>query len=143
MSRIVGYVPGAWDMFHVGHLNIIKHARPSCDWLIAGVVTDESVVRVKGHEPMIPLEDRLEVVRAIRLVDEVVVDDSTDKAQMWERLRFDVIFKGDDWQGTPKGDRLEESMTKLGVRVIYFPYTPYISSTDIRRRLDMAMRARV
>jgi glycerol-3-phosphate cytidylyltransferase len=140
MSRIIGYVPGAWDLFHVGHLNILKHARPHCDWLIAGVVTDDAVRRVKGHDPMIPLADRLEVVRAIRLVDEVVVDDSTDKAQMWHRLHFHVIFKGDDWEGTAKGDQLEASMTGLGVRVVYFPYTPYISSTELRRRLDLAMR---
>ena len=132
MNRVVGYVPGAWDMFHIGHLNIIKHAREHCDWLIVGVVTDESVIRVKGKEPMVPLADRVAIVREIALVDDVVVDDSTDKVQMWQRLHFDVVFKGDDWKGTAKGDRLEASMGAVGVRVIYFPYTPGVSSSAIR-----------
>ena len=135
MSRVVGYVPGAWDMFHIGHLNIIKHARPLCDWLIVGVVTDESVVRVKGKQHMVPLEDRMAILREITMVDEVVVDDSTDKVQMWHKLHFDVVFKGDDWRGTPKGDRLEEGMASVGARVIYFPYTKATSSTQIRRRI--------
>lgn len=135
MSRIVGYVPGAWDMFHVGHLNIIRHARERCDWLIVGVVTDDSVVRVKGHEPLIPLAGRLAAVTDVDFVDQVVVDDSTDKIQMWHRLHFDVVFKGDDWKGTPKGDRLETSMHQVGARVVYFPYTKGISSSAIRMAL--------
>jgi glycerol-3-phosphate cytidylyltransferase len=135
MSRIVGYVPGAWDMFHIGHLRILQHARPHCDWLIVGVVTDETVRRVKHKEPMVPLADRMEILERLDLVDQVVVDDSTDKAQMWRRLKFDVLFKGDDWRGTPKGDQLEASMASVGARVIYFPYTAHISSTQIRRRL--------
>lgn len=136
MSRVVGYVPGAWDMLHEGHLNIIRAARPHCDWLIVGVVTDESMRRVKGVEPMVPLDGRMAAVRDVDMVDDVVVDDSTDKAQMWERLHFDVIFKGDDWKGTPKGDRLEASMARVGATVIYFPYTKGISSTKIRRQLE-------
>lgn len=135
MLGVIGYVPGAWDMFHIGHLNIIKHARPHCDHLIAGVVTDEAVVRVKGKDPIVPLAERLEIVRAVDLVDEVVVDDSRDKVQMWHRLHFHVIFKGDDWKGTAKGDRLEAGMASVGVRVMYFPYTRDISSTLIRSRL--------
>jgi glycerol-3-phosphate cytidylyltransferase len=135
MTRVVGYVPGAWDLFHIGHLNILKYARPHCDWLIAGVVTDAAVVRVKGHAPVIRLEERVALLEEIDLVDEVVVDDSTDKVQMWERLHFDVVFKGDDWKGTPKGDHLEASMARVGVRVVYFPYTQGISSTEIRQRL--------
>jgi glycerol-3-phosphate cytidylyltransferase len=139
VTRIVGYVPGAWDMFHIGHLNILKHARPHCDWLIVGVVTDETVRRVKNKEPMVPLADRIAIMTQIDLVDEVVVDDSTDKVQMWHRLHFDVLFKGDDWKGTAKGDQLEAGMASVGARVIYFPYTPYISSTEIRRRLTQTM----
>lgn len=135
MSRIVGYVPGAWDLFHIGHLNILKHARPHCDWLIVGVVTDERVRRVKHKEPMFPLADRTAILERLDLVDEVVVDDSTDKVEMWHRLHFDVVFKGDDWKGTPKGDQLEASMAGVGAKVIYFPYTADISSTEIRRRL--------
>lgn len=136
MSR-VGYVPGAWDMFHIGHLNILAHSREHCDWLIAGVVPDDSVIRVKGKRPLAPLADRLAVVRAIDLVDEVVIDDSRDKTEMWHRLHFDVIFKGDDWRGTPKGDRLEAGMAEVGAQVVYFPYTHHISSTLIRARLGI------
>lgn len=136
MDRVVGYVPGAWDMFHHGHLNILKHARPHCDILIAGVVTDEMVLRVKGKEPMVPLAQRMAVLEALEIVDEVVVDDSPDKVAMWHRLHFDVVFKGDDWKGTPKGDALEAGMAAVGARVVYFPYTPDVSSTAIRRSLD-------
>lgn len=135
MTRVVGYVPGAWDMFHIGHLKILKHARPHCDWLIAGVVTDDAVRRVKRKDPMVPLSDRMAILEQIALVDEAVVDDSTDKVQMWQRLRFDVLFKGDDWKGTPKGDQLEAGMARVGAKVLYFPYTPDISSTEIRRKL--------
>lgn len=136
MSRVVGYVPGAWDMFHIGHLKILKHARPHCDWLIVGVVTDEAVRRIKNKRPMVPLEDRMAVLSALTLVDEVVVDDSPDKVPMWHKLHFDVIFKGDDWRGTAKGDQLEAGMASVGARVVYFPYTPDISSTEIRRMLS-------
>lgn len=139
MNRLVGYAPGAWDMLHRGHLNIIRHAREHCDWLIVGVVTDEAIRRVKQVEPMVSLEDRIAAVSAVDMVDQVVIDDSTDKVQMWERLHFDIVFKGDDWKGTPKGTALEEGMARVGARVVYFPYTLGISSTQIRRNLDVAM----
>lgn len=132
---IVGYVPGVWDLFHVGHLAILSRARPHCDHLVAGAVTDEVVRSVKGHDPAVPLAERLEVLAGIRLVDEVVVDPSSDKTRAWEQVRFDVVFKGDDWRGTPKGDRLEADMAALGVRVVYFPYTPHVSSTRLRELL--------
>lgn len=138
-KRIVGYVPGAWDMFHIGHLNILRYARPHCDWLIVGVVTDDIVRRVKNKEPMVPLEDRMEIMSQIALVDQVVVDDSSDKVQMWQRLHFDIVFKGDDWRGTEKGDQLETGMARVGARVMYFPYTPAISSTAIRRRIAQSI----
>ncbi len=130
--RVVGYVPGVWDMFHVGHLNILTRARPHCDRLVVGAVTDEVVQSAKSHPPVVPLAERMAVVAAMRLVDEVVVDVSSDKTVMWDRLGFDVIFKGDDWRGTPKGDRLERDMGARGVRVVYFPYTPHTSSSMLR-----------
>jgi glycerol-3-phosphate cytidylyltransferase len=141
MSKIVGYVPGAWDMFHSGHLNILRRARSQCDHLIVGVVTDESIRRVKHKDPIIPLVDRMAILAELRLVDEVVEDDSVDKVEMWEKLRFDVLFKGDDWRGTPKGDRLEAGMAEVGARVVYFPYTGGISSSEIRSRLVDEVRA--
>lgn len=132
---VVGYVPGAYDLFHVGHLNILRRARLDCDVLIAGVVTDETVVRAKGKPPAVPLPERLEIVASIAFVDEAVVDTSTDKRIMWERLRFDVLFKGDDWKGTEKGALLESSMASVGARVVYFPYTAHTSSTSLRALL--------
>lgn len=130
-----GYVPGAWDMFHIGHLNIISRARERCDHLIVGVVTDEALVQAKGRAPMVPLDERLAVVEAIDLVDEVVIDYGGNKADVWRRVPFDVLFKGDDWKGTPKGERLERNMAEVGVRVQYFPYTMHTSSTALREMI--------
>ena len=135
---VVGYAPGVYDMFHVGHLNILRRAKERCDYLIVGVVTDERVNAVKGTPPVIPLDERMELVSALHLVDEVCVDASLDKVEMWERLHFDVIFKGDDWRGTPKGDRLEQGMAEVGARVSYFPYTQHISSTKLRALVEEA-----
>lgn len=131
-ARVVGYVPGAWDMFHIGHLNILKRAKAQCDYLVAGVVTDESLVKAKGRPPIVTLEERMAVVRSLDVADEVVVDLSSRKLDVWDRVRFDVLFKGDDWRGTPKGDQLEADMASVGVRVCYFPYTAHTSSTQLR-----------
>lgn len=131
----VGYVPGVFDMFHIGHLNILRNARLACDRLIVGVVSDERVEIVKGRPPVVPLAERLEIVRAIRYVDEVVVEDVPEKLQMWERLRFDVIVKGDDWRGTAKGNKLERDFASVGVEVVYLPYTVHTSSTLLRSAL--------
>ena len=130
---VVGYVPGAWDMFHIGHLNILRRARELCDHLIAGVVLDDVLEKAKGRRPVVPLAERMEIVGAMQCVDEVVEDVSSDKTVMWHRLHFDVLFKGDDWKGTPKGDRLEAGLGELGVRVVYFPYTVHTSSTLLRQ----------
>lgn len=129
---VVGYAPGVYDMFHVGHLNILRRARLGCDYLIAGVVTDEVVEQIKGQRPVVPLFERMEIVQSIRFVDEAVADGCIDKYDMWERIKFDVIFKGDDWRGTPKGDRMEAAFAEVGVTVSYFPYTTTTSSTLLR-----------
>ncbi len=130
---VVGYAPGVYDMFHIGHLNILRRAKLDCDYLVACVVTDEAAAAAKGRRPVVPLSERLEIVQAIRFVDEAVADDYVDKFAMWEKLKFDVIFKGDDWRGTPKGDRMELAFGQVGVRVSYFPYTGHTSSTLLRR----------
>jgi glycerol-3-phosphate cytidylyltransferase len=135
-DRVVGYVPGAWDMFHIGHLNILRRARERCDRLIVGVVLDDVMRSVKGKQPLVPFAERLEVVGQISCVDEAVPDVSGDKLVMWQQLHFDALFKGDDWKGTPQGDRLEEAMTAVGVRVVYFPYTGHTSSTKLRRLIS-------
>jgi glycerol-3-phosphate cytidylyltransferase len=136
MSERVGYVPGIFDMFHVGHLNILRNARLACDHLIAGVVSDELSLRVKGKLPVVPLNERLEVVRSIRYVDDAVEEDVDEKLDMWERLQFNVIIKGDDWRGTAKGNKLERDFASVGVDVVYLPYTVHTSSTKLRQVLD-------
>lgn len=135
-GRRVGYVPGVFDTFHVGHLNILKRARQHCDVLIAGVVGDDVVQRVKGRPAVVPHAERMDIVRALDLVDVAVTDWSSDKYRMWQQLRFDVIFKGDDWKGLPKGDALERDLGAVGVDVVFFPYTKHTSSTMIRRLLS-------
>ncbi|MCB5166579.1 adenylyltransferase/cytidyltransferase family protein [Streptomyces bambusae] len=132
----VGYAPGAYDLFHIGHLNILRHARSQCDYLVAGVVSDEMAELAKGRRPMIPLVERLEIVRSVQYVDAAFVETVPDKVETWKQVRFDVIFKGDDWRGTPKGDRLESDFAAVGVDVVYFPYTVHTSSTQLRRALD-------
>jgi glycerol-3-phosphate cytidylyltransferase len=131
-----GYVPGVYDMFHIGHLNVLRNARLHCDRLVAGVVSDEMAERAKGRRPVVPLVERLEILGSIRYVDEVVAETVPDKIQMWEQLRFDVLIKGDDWRGTPKGDALEQAMASVGVEVAYLPYTAHTSSTLLRRLLE-------
>ncbi|SDD53724.1 adenylyltransferase/cytidyltransferase family protein [Auraticoccus monumenti] len=129
---VVGYVPGAWDMFHVGHLNILLRARAHCDRLVVGVVTDEALFAAKQKHPVVPLAERMRVVASIDVVDDVVVDHSSDKLEVWRRVGFDILFKGDDWIGTPKGIKLEQDMASVGVDVHFFPYTPHVSSTKLR-----------
>lgn len=135
-KSVLGYVPGAWDMFHIGHLNILLRARQQCDRLVVGVVTDEELMHAKGKPPIVPLAERMEVVAGIDIVDAVVVDYSTNKLQVWESVGFDVLFKGDDWRGTAKGDRLEAEMASVGVQVCYFPYTAHTSSTKLRTMIS-------
>ncbi|MGY1692661.1 adenylyltransferase/cytidyltransferase family protein [Geodermatophilus sp. SYSU D01105] len=135
MSRVIGYAPGAYDLFHIGHLNLLRHAAEQCDHLIAGVVSDEMLVLTKGRAPVIPLAERMEIVRSLRIVDEVHAEVVPDKIDTWREVGFDVIFKGDDWRGTEKGDRLERDFAAVGVEVRYFPYTVHTSSTALRRAL--------
>jgi glycerol-3-phosphate cytidylyltransferase len=135
MGGRVGYAPGVYDLFHVGHLNLLRNARRHCDRLVAGVLTDELAARAKGAAPVVPLSERLDIVRSIRFVDDAVAEDVPHKLQMWERLRFDVIIKGDDWRDTARGERLEAAFRPLGVVVAYVPYTVRTSSTLLRQAL--------
>ena len=132
----VGYAAGAFDLFHVGHLNILRQARSRCDYLIAGVVSDEMLVLTKGAPPIVPLGERLEIVRHIGFVDEAVAETVPDKLDTWRAIGFDVFFKGDDWRGTARGMKLEREFAEVGVEVIYFPYTVHTSSTALRRALE-------
>jgi glycerol-3-phosphate cytidylyltransferase len=131
----IGYAPGAYDLFHVGHLNLLRLAKQNCDYLIAGVVADDVLVKHKGIAPVIPLSERLEIVRNIRCVDATHAATTNDKIEIWKDLRFNVLFKGDDWRGTAKGDKLQRTFAAVGVDVVYFPYTPSTSSSALRRTL--------
>ena len=133
---VVGYAPGAYDLFHIGHLNVLRHAADNCDFLVAGVVADEVLVQTKGRAPVVPLAERMEIVRNLRFVDAVHAEVVPDKIDTWREVRFDVIFKGDDWRGTAKGDRLERDFAAVGVEVRYFPYTMHTSSTMLRKALS-------
>ncbi|MHA7264217.1 adenylyltransferase/cytidyltransferase family protein [Arthrobacter sp. TMN-37] len=137
MGRRVGYAAGAFDLFHIGHLNLLRHARTQCDYLIAGVVSDELCEANKGMRPLIPLTERLEIVGSLSCVDEAVPEVLPDKLDTWKQLGFNVFFKGDDWRGTAKGRHLEEAFAAVGVEVVYFPYTVHTSSTALRRTLDI------
>jgi glycerol-3-phosphate cytidylyltransferase len=134
---VVGYAPGAYDMFHIGHLNILKRASLECDRLIAGVVSDEVVLKAKSKLPIVPFEERLEIVRSVRYVDEAVPDPHVDKFDTWQHLRFDVLFKGDDWRGTERGLKLEGRLGAVGARVVYFPYTIHTSSSALRKLISV------
>lgn len=136
MTRI-GFAPGVYDLFHVGHLNILREARRHCDRLVVGVTSDALVEHLKGRPPVVPLTERLEIVRSLRYVDEAVVEWDVDKLKTWGRVNFHVIFKGDDWRGTPKWEKLERRFAQVGVEVVYFPYTMHTSSTLLRGALEL------
>ncbi len=132
---VVGYVPGAYDVFHVGHLRILERSRRQCDRLVVGVVGDQLSAETRGEPPAVPLAERMAIVAALPWVHDVVEDVSPDKSVAWRRVGFDVLFKGDDWRGTERGDRLESAMARVGARVVYLPYTREISSSSLRAGL--------
>jgi glycerol-3-phosphate cytidylyltransferase len=131
----IGYAPGAYDLFHIGHLNLLRRAKERCDYLIAGVASDQVMTRHKGVAPVVPLVERLEIVRNVRFVDAAHAAMTNDKIEIWNDLRFNVLFKGDDWRGTGKGDALERDMGAVGVEVVYLPYTLSTSSSALRKTL--------
>jgi glycerol-3-phosphate cytidylyltransferase len=133
----IGYAAGAFDLFHIGHLNLLRHAKSQCDYLIAGVVSDELCELNKGTRPLIPLMERLEIVGSLSCVDKAVAEVLPDKLDTWKQLGFNIFFKGDDWRGTAKGRHLEEAFAAVGVEVVYFPYTVHTSSTALRRTLEI------
>ncbi len=131
---IIGYTAGVFDLFHIGHLNLLRNAKGMCDRLIVGVSTDE-LVKYKGKTPVIPFCDRLEIVRNLRCVDAVVAQEDMDKLQMCKKLKANVMFVGDDWYQSAKWQDYEQEFAKEGIRIVYFPYTKNISSTQISKAL--------
>lgn len=136
MKKIVGFTAGAFDMFHIGHLNLIKNAKARCDYLIVGVNTDDLVASYKNKKVIVPLNERIQIVSALKYVDEVEVVDTLDKVEMWKRKKFDVVFIGDDWKGTERWIETEAALQKkCGASVIYLPYTKGTTSTILREKL--------
>jgi glycerol-3-phosphate cytidylyltransferase len=135
-GEIIGYTSGVFDLFHIGHLNILKNAKSLCDYLVVGVTTDEVAALMKGRKPIIPFEERLEIVDSIKYVDKVVAKISTNNLLAFEQIHFNVFFKGDDWKDTPKGIELERIFKPYGVSIQYFPYTKHTSSTILRNILE-------
>ncbi len=132
----IGYTTGVFDMFHIGHLNILRRAKELCDYLIVGVSTDEVVQSYKNKIPIIPYENRAAIVEAIKYVDKVVPQTSMDKFAAWEELHFDVMFHGDEWKGTELYNRYEEEFAKVGASIHYLSHTVGISSSILREKLE-------
>ena len=131
---VIGYTTGVFDLFHVGHLNILKRAKEQCDYLVVGVTVDE-LVAYKGKKAFIPFEERFAIVEAIKYVDKVIPQTSMDKMEAWNNLHFHKMFVGDDWKGTDTWNRWEEEFAKVGVEIVYFPYTAKTSSSELREAL--------
>lgn len=129
----IGYTTGVYDMFHIGHLNILRRAKEQCDYLIVGVSTDALVEREKHKTPVIPFSDRVAIIEAIRYVDQVVPQENKNKLEAWERYHFDAMFVGSDWKGTEAWQRFERQFEPLNVRIVYLPHTDGISSTDLQK----------
>ena len=134
---VIGYTAGVFDLFHIGHLNLLKNAKGMCDKLIVGVTVDD-LVEYKGKQAMIPFEDRMEIVRSIRYVDATIPQYNMDKVSMCKKLGATILFVGDDWYGTEKWNNYEKELQENGIKVIFFPYTKGISSTKITQTLHNA-----
>ncbi|WP_022926286.1 adenylyltransferase/cytidyltransferase family protein [Serinicoccus marinus] len=130
----MGYTTGVFDLFHVGHLTLLKNAKGLCDRLIVGVTVDE-LVAYKNKKSVIPFSERLEIVRSIEYVDAAVPQYDMDKFEMWRKLQFDIMFVGDDWYQSPKWMDLETKFKEVSVQILYFPYTQGTSSTLINQTL--------
>lgn len=127
----VGYTTGVFDMFHIGHLNILRKAKAQCNHLIVGVTVDEVVESYKNKTPVIPFEERMQIVGAIKYVDEVVPQMSMDKMKAWQKLHFDVMFHGDDWKGSAMYEKIVKDFAAVGVDVVFLPHTEGVSSSKL------------
>lgn len=132
----IGYTTGVYDMFHIGHLNILKNAKEQCECLIVGVSTDELVADYKKKRPIIPYAQRVAIVEAIRYVDQVVPQRNMDKLQAVLEVGADAVFVGDDWKGTEKWNAIEKQLAEHGVTVVYLPHTKGISSTILTEKRE-------
>lgn len=131
----IGYTTGVFDLFHIGHLNILKRAKEQCEYLIVGVSTDECVESYKHKTPIIPFEQRIEIVKAIKYVDEVVPQTSMDKMKAWKTLKFNALFHGNDWQNSDMYNKIIRDFEECGVDIVFLPHTEGVSSTDISKKI--------
>jgi len=131
-----GYTAGVFDVFHIGHLNLLRNAKELCDFLIVGVNSDELVELYKKKKTIQSLKDRMDIISSIRLVDAVVGNYTLDKMSAWEKYHFDVIFIGDDWKGSERWKQTEKELSLVGVEVVYLPHTSGISSSIIRENIE-------
>ena len=142
MGKVIGYTQGTYDMFHIRNLNLIKNAKRRCDYLIVGVNTDELVESYKNKRPIIPLEERVEIVRAIKYVDEVIITNTLDKKVIWDKIRFDEIYIGDDWKGNERWERTGREMGstwgKACVSAIHKGYILYY----VKRKADRVLNGK-
>ena len=132
---VIGYTTGVFDLFHIGHLNILRNAKAMCDKLIVGITIDELLLKRKKKKPVIPFTERCEIVRNIKCVDVVIAQENMNKFEARKKLRFDMMFVGDDWNHHQKWKKFEDKFKDVGVRIVYFPYTKDTSSTLINKVL--------
>lgn len=136
----VGYTQGVYDMFHIGHLNLINHAKEYCDYLIVGVNSDELVELYKHKTTVINQENRRTIIANLKAVDECIIVATLDKEEIWKKLHFDALFIGDDWRGNPRWERTKVDLAKIGVDVVFLPHTEGISSTMLRYSTDKSVK---
>lgn len=132
----IGYTQGVYDMFHIGHLNLINKAKQQCEYLIVGVNSDELVRAYKHKDTVIEEKERAEIVRNIKAVDECIIVEVLDKVELYKKLNFDVVFIGDDWYGNPRWMQTKAELTRFGVDVVFLPHTDGISSTMLKQKSD-------
>ncbi|MBQ8668146.1 adenylyltransferase/cytidyltransferase family protein [bacterium] len=133
---IIGYTAGAFDVFHIGHLNLIKRAKENCDFLIVGVTSDELIQKTKNKVPLSNIEERMDIISSIKYVDRVVIQDDLDKVAAWKKYRYDKLFSGDDWKNNERWKKYEDELAKYDVQVVYFPYTKAVSSTKLQEYVN-------
>ncbi len=135
-NKIIGYTAGVFDLFHLGHVIHLRNAKAMCDYLIVGVSSDDMIKNIKQKKHIMDYYHRSEVVKSCRYVDLVVPQDEFDRSKVWEKLKFDVTFIGDDWLNNKKWKEIASKLEKKGVKVVYFKYTPGVSSTSLKEILN-------
>ena len=135
----IGYTQGVFDMFHIGHLRLINHAAEQCEKLIVGVNSDALVQDYKNKTPVIPQEDRAEIIRNLKNVVFCVIVETLDKVELYKKYKFDAVFIGDDWKGNPRWKQTEKDLEKYGVDVVYLPHTPEVSSSNLRKKVEQSV----